>query len=746
MLTVIIDGKKAEVEKGTTILKAAEKLGIRIPTLCWHEKMGPFGGCRLCLVEVEQISKLQIACATEVSDGMIVKTGTPKVLKARKGVLEFLLINHPLDCPTCDKGGECELQDNVFKYGSDKGRFTENKRRYITDVNSTFDDLSIGPQIVRNMNRCIHCLKCVRFLQEVAGEDDLGAFKRGYKTEINTLPDIPVNSNLSGNVVELCPVGALTSKSFRYKNRVWLLKKTETICPNCGDGCNINIWTKDSLLYRITSNRNDKIDEGFICDKGRFGCDFVNSKARLTSPLIRKEGKLVTASWEEAFNLIANKFGEIKDKYGSSAIAGVGSAICTNEDNFVFQRFFRTVIGTNNLDFRVKSYSLLPSPDLSKYDTAYMMTNSITELEKAETILVFGSDLAAEHPIISLRARKAVRQGKAKLILVNTKHTETSRFATKKIVHKDGTGVALINGVMNLLVNDKDYTSKLSDSEQNELNKISEALKKYTTDKVSSFCGIEKADLQYLKQAVLSEGNLIILLGNEALLHSQNKEIVQSLSNLFLLSGHLNKEYSGVNLLWPECNSQGAMDMGILPDRLPGLISIADEDKRKALSDLWNAKIPSKKGLDFTEILKAASEGMLKSIYFMQSNPFEYPDKNLIRKALEQLEFLVVQDICLDQTAKMADVVLPGCTFAEKEGTFTNAERRMQKLRKGFEPIEDCKADWQIASELAMNMGHDFGYYSAMQITDEIGKAVGLYSGVKYDSLTADGFQWSLNR
>ena len=743
MINVTIDGRKIELEKGTTILKAAEKLGIHIPTFCWHEKLEPFSGCRLCLVEVENTPKLQIACATEVCDGMIVRTDTPRVIKARKGVLEFLLINHPLDCPTCDKGGECELQDAVFKYGSPQSRFIEKKRRYIVDENSTFDDLTIGPQIVRNMNRCIHCLKCIRFIDQIAGEDDLGAFRRGYRTEINTLPDIPVDNNLSGNVVELCPVGALTNKAFRYKIRAWLLKKIATVCPNCGDGCNINIWIKDEKLYRVSSNRNDKIDEGFICDKGRFGCDFVNSQDRLKEPLIKEGSHLVVASWEKAIGLVAKNLAQIKDKFGSDALAGVGSPFCTNEDNYIFQQFFRTVVGTNNLDFRVGLSSLLPSPDLSNYSALYTMTNSVADLERAETILVFGSDLANEHPIISLRARKGVRKNNAKLILVNPAHTEMSRFASQEMIYKKGNEIALINGLLNLIINDSKFDSENLNLDSEELRKISSKLKESALDKTSSICEIETGELQNLKETVLASKNLIILAGNEVLNHSQNKEIIQSLNNLFVLTGHLNKKESGFNLLWQDCNSQGAMDMGLLPDMLPGLVSVLDENQRKILADLWNRRIPAKTGYNFNQMLKAASAGTLKSIYFMQVNPFlEHPDKNLVKSALEKSDFVVVQDVFANELTEMADVVLPACTFAEKDGTFTNVERGMQKLNKAFEPIRNSKPDWQIINELALNMGQDFGYRSASQITEEIGKIVKLYSGVKYENLNADGFQW----
>jgi formate dehydrogenase alpha subunit len=744
MVSLTIDEKKITVEEGTTILKAAEKLGIEIPSFCFHDKLEPVGACRMCLVEVEKMPKLQVACATTVTEGMVVKTNTPEVKRARKGVLEFLLINHPLDCPTCDKGGECDLQNFVFKHGSDKSRFVEEKRGFVVDPKSKLDDLSIGPQIIRNMNRCILCRKCVRFIKEIAGEDDLGTFRRGAKSEINVLPDIPADNPYSGNVVEICPVGALTSKSFRYKIRVWQTKETPTICPHCGDGCNITLWTKDVRIYRITSRRNDPVDEGFLCDKGRFGLEFVNDPERLMTPLIKKNGEFVPCDWDEALTSVANKFKTILGKFGNDSLAGIGSSKLTNEDNYIFQKFFRVVLGTNNIDHRVDSENPLPSPDLSNYNQIYTMTNSIAEIENAKLILVFGCDLEKEHPIINLRVIKSVRKGNL-LILANSQKTRLNRLAREELIYKKGTEVALLNGLAREIMEEKLLEPDKIKVSKEDLDRFRQSVLPYDKEKVFRITGIAPDKIRSLVNSFIQAESLLILCGKEIISHPQNKEVIDSLYNLILLIGHWGKRNCGVNLLWEDCNSQGALDCGVLPDRLPGFVHISDEPKRKEIEEVWKAKLPDKPGLSFNQMLKEIHAGKIKAMYIMGENPLKkYPDQEYVKSALDKLDFMVVQDISLTQTAKLADVVLPGASFAEKDGTFTNVERRVQKLKRAFDPLGNSKADWEIICLLAQAMGYKFDYLSAKEIFNEIAKVSSIYEHISYEEIGEVGIQWKL--
>ena len=746
MVTLTIDGKKVTVEEGTTILKAAEKLGIEIPTFCFHDKLEPVGACRMCLVEVEKMGKLQVACATSVSEGMMVKTDTPQVRAARKGVLEFLLINHPLDCPVCDKGGECELQNLVFKYGSDKSRYMEEKRRFSVDPKSKYDDLTVGPQIIRNMNRCILCRKCVRFITEIAGETDLGTFQRGAKTEINVLPDIPVDNPYSGNVVEICPVGALTSKSFRYKVRVWQTEVTSSICPLCGDGCNIKLWTKDDKIYRITSRRNDLVDEGFLCDKGRFGFEFVNHPDRLKQPLIRKDGKLTPADWNQAIELVASKLKTIKEQSGADSLAGVGSSKLTNEENYIFQKFFRVVLGTNNIDHRVNSKHLLPSPSLKANQQAYTMTNSISEIEKAKLIFVLGCDLLEEHPIINLRVMKSARRGNA-LILANIESTRLNRFAQDELIYKKGTELTLLNGVAREIIEEKLFNAGRVRLSNSEMEKLREKVQPFDSQKVLQTTGIAPEKIKSLAHALAKAESIMFLCGREIGSHPQNTEIIDSLNDLLRLTGHQGKDGCDVNLLWEDCNSQGALDCGVLPDRLPGYVDVSDEASRKKIEGVWNVEIPDKPGFNFNLLLEAAHQGKIKAMYIAGADPgSEYPEGDYVKDALKKLDFLVVQDIFLTETAKLAHLVLPGASFAEKDGTFTNVERRVQKLKKAFDPLANSKADWYIICMLAQAMGYDFDYTSPAQIFEELACVSPIHTKMNWENLGETGKQWEIEK
>jgi len=725
MVTLTIDNKQVTVEEGTTILKAAEKLGIEIPTFCYHDKLEAVGACRMCLVEVEKTPKLQIACATMVTEGMVVKTDTPQVARARKGVLEFLLINHPLDCPVCDKGGECELQNLVFKFGSDKSRFVEEKRRYVADPNARYDDLSIGTHIMRNMNRCILCRKCVRFISEIAGQTDLGTFRRGSKTEINVLPDIPLGNPYSGNVVEICPVGALTSKSFRYKTRVWQIKTTPSICPNCADGCNIKIWAKDERIYRFTSRRNDEVDEGFLCDKGRFGFEFVNIPDRLRHPLIKKNGKLTETTWDEAIEFVASNLRKIKREAGPEALAGVGSPRLTNEEGYLFQKLFRSVIGTNNVDHRVNSKNLLPSPDLNSKIRVFGMTNSISQIENAKLLFVLGCDLEREHPIINLKVIKAKRKGST-LLIANPASTRLSRFAQNELLYNKGTEAELLKGVIREIIEGKLYDSTKAGFGAHVIEDIGRKVSPFEIHKVSQNTGISAEKVRALANDLNRKDSTIILCGTEIIDHPQNIEIIDLLFDLLRLIGQSNNNNSGINLLWENCNSQGALDCGVLPDRLPGYVSVSE-----------------KPGMNFNQMLETISQGKVKGMYIAGVDPLiEYPDRNFARSSIEKLNFLVVQDIFLNETAKLADAVLPGVSFAEKEGTFTNVERRVQRLKKAFDPLADSKADWQIFCILAKTMGQEFVYACPRQIFEELVSASPLYAKLNWESLGETGMRW----
>jgi len=647
------------------VLKAAESVGIEIPTLCYHEKLMPLGGCRLCLVEIEKMRGLQPACTTRVREGMVVHTNTPEVIKTRKGMLEFLLINHPLDCPVCDKGGECTLQDLAFKYGATESRFIEEKRHkrkaYV-----------ISPLIVKDEERCVLCRRCVRFLEEWADEPQLDYFGRGRLTRVDTFPGYPFDSVFSGNTVDICPVGALTSRVFRFQARSWELERTPSICPYCGVGCNIALDVKMNKLRRIVARENADVNDQWLCDKGRFGHAFVHSPNRLKTPLIRRGDKLEPATWQEALSLISQRLGEIVEDSGPDSMGGIGSTRATNEANYLFQRFMRAVVGTNNVDH------------IGRMPDGARPLSSLAEVREADVIFLIGVDPAEEAPIVELLIRRAMLTKGTKIIVANPRRIALNRYGGPWLAYRPGTEVALLNELV------KRETSNV----------------KRKTSGVEEMTGVSSEALRRAAEILAQAERVLILCGPS----SNFQSLISNLQSL--------TKSAGPYCLAEDCNSLGALDMGVAPHLLPGRQSLTDGRALKRFSKRWGAELPSETGLSVAEMLEAATEGKLRALYVMKSDPAtECPGG---KEALEKLDFLVVQDLFLTETAQLADVVLPAASFAEVEGTFTNLAGRVQRLRRALRPPGQARADDQILVELAKAMGCDFGYVSAAEVMAEV--------------------------
>ena len=431
LVHLTIDGIPVEVPAGTLVWAAAQKVGIEIPIYCYHTKMPPLGACRMCFVEIEKMPKPpQTACTTPVSEGMIVHTNTDLVTKARRGTLEFLLINHPLDCPICDKAGECDLQDFTLRHGPAGTRFDLNKRHYQKPV-------PVSKDIYLDRERCILCQRCTRFSSEISMDNGLVMISRGYRMEVGTAPGHAFDSIFSSNTVEMCPVGALTAASYRFRARPWELKHTPSICNNCSVGCNARIDVRVDKIMRLMSRNNDEIDDGWLCNRGRWEFDYVNSPQRLRTPLIRRDGNLIPASWDEALSYVASKLKEITSQYGAQSVGGIGSTRTTNEEAYLFQKLLRHVIGTPNIDHH---HGHFPGPRDSLTGKPWMMTNSIAEIEKASHIILIASDPYERQPVLNLRIKKAMKQG-AKIYIINSKPTELDRFAALKVtIPEDGAG------------------------------------------------------------------------------------------------------------------------------------------------------------------------------------------------------------------------------------------------------------------------------------------------------------------
>jgi len=733
---ITVEGKKVEFKPGQTILEAALATGFKIPTYCWHPKLEPVGACRICFVELEKSPKLVVSCSTPAAEGQVVWIDSEKAKKGRAGVTEFLLINHPLDCPTCDKGGECELQDISWKNGGDASRFEEQKFRFIVDRNSTFDDLSIGPMIVRNQNRCIHCYKCVRFNKEVAGEGDLGAFQRGYHTEINSIGPEGIANEYAGNTVEICPVGALTAKDWRYKIRVWLTQKTPSVCNQCSDGCNTTLWTSAQNLYRITSRRNDAVDEGWICNKGQYNYQLVNHPERLKKPLIKRSGKFEEVSWDEALDYTAAQLTKIRDEMGADLIAGISSPALSNEDNYVFQRFFRQVIGTNNIDFRVRFGKNAPPSELFRDAVRIRME----ELEKAKAILVLGMDPNREHPILNLRLHKAKARDGAGLCVAHSRGVKLGDWAGGQAVYKPGMELGFLNSLLAALLNDK-----ILKNAPKEAGGLAKKLSDWSPEKTREQTGVDSALVKEWSKNWVKAGELTILLGREIALHPQREEILKICRLLSYLINGAEVSAKKVSLLFEEGNTQGTADGGCLPDVLPGYRKVGD--KTGDFNDTWGeVQLPEKAGRDVFGMLSAARERKLSALVVMgQDVLFSFPDYHFAREALEATGFILTIDQFMTQTAKLAHVVFPAAAFVEKEGTYTNWERRVQRFQRAYRPLGEARPEWQILADLADRMGRPFALHSPQGVFSELAQMIPSYSGITYADLAGEGKIWEGN-
>lgn len=690
-ITLTIDGREVTVDKGTTVLEAARSIGIEIPYFCWHPKLDSVGACRMCLVAIEKIPKPAVSCATTVMPGMVVRTDTDEIVKARRGVLEFLLLNHPLDCPTCDKGGECDLQDNTFNFGIDSSRMNFMRNRVIDDkTKTTFDDKRIGPEIIRNMNRCVTCFKCVRFNKEIAGEYDLGVYQRGSSTVIDTPPGESIDNLYSGNVVEICPVGALTNTDWRYKVRVWKTDQADSISSYDADGQNIKLWYDHRQIHRATSRRNDDIDEGWICDIARYGYQYINSPDRLTRPLIKKEGKQVEATWDEAIKLIAKRFKEIKDKKGSVCIAGLTGGNLSTETIYLFNKFFRHNLHSNSVDYRLENIDLKDGEETAAYNCLCAAPFKIAALDKADTVLVFGSNFIKDHPSVNLRLRKAYRQNRTRVYTANPVVTKSADISVDELIYQPDTEAAFLVALLHAIIDNKLYKN-INDSRAAEIKALSSPA---SLSEAAGICGIETTRIIELARALAAGQNLFILAG-EYLKASPHRHMIAN--GLFNLANLLGLADGQAAILATHANSIGADRVGLRPN-LSGSLAAT-------LGAKWNSELPDSPGCCTSRIFKGALDEEIDSVFIMGANPaMRYPDGPFVNAALDKLDFLVVADIFETATTDKADVVLPLAGWSEQSGSFVNLEGRYQRFDRALPPKSGVRTGVEIIRLLAEAM------------------------------------------
>jgi formate dehydrogenase alpha subunit len=713
-ITITLDGREVSGYPGTTILELAKESGIDIPTLCHAPQLTSIGACRVCLVEDERNGALLASCVTPISSGMVINTHSPRVIERRKTIVKLMLASHPDSCLVCDKGNRCQLR----QIASDLGIGLVELRR----IPQTASIDEVNPFLERDLSKCILCAKCIRACQELVIEGAIDYFQRGFTTIPATLNNLPLENSectFCGTCVALCPTGALTEKEKTYRGTTQTV--VQTTCPFCGCGCSICLEAKDGQVTRITPGKESSVNKGTLCVRGSYGCDFIHSPDRLLKPLVKSNGNFEELSWEEALELVVTQFRRIKDESGSDNLAILGSSKCTNEENYLLQRFARSVLGTNNIDNGGRLYNSASCIGLGSSLGFPGTTNYLNGMEESELILVVGADPSSSAPAVGYAIKRAVKRQATKLLLIDPRQTKLSMFAHLWLQPHVGTDIALINGLAKVIIDegllDEEFVARSTD----DFAAFKEGLKNYTVEYVEEITGVPVQQIHAAAGLYARATQAAIVYGTGITQHVTGPDSVKALANLALLTGNIGRKRGGIYALQRENNGQGACDMGTLPIFLPGYRSVVDDQARIKFEESWGVSSPAESGLTALEIIKQARKGRIKGMYIVGENPaLSFPNSRLIAETLASLDFLVVQDMFLTETARLANMVLPAASFAEKDGTFTNFEGRVRRVRKAIPPLGESLPDWEIILRLAEKIGAPMPYSSPQQVMDEI--------------------------
>lgn len=792
MPTLTIDNQRVSAPDGATILEAARGAGIHIPTLCHHPDLSNVGACRMCVVSVEKARGVQTACTTPVTEGMVVSTNSPDAVATRRFVLEMLLSDHPNECMTCEVNGDCELQDLVYDY--DVPWPEHNGRRHTYLINP-----DPNPFIFIDRNKCILCGRCVRACGEIQNRDVWSFAMRGFETKLVAGADefmLDAGCESCGQCVAYCPTGALFDKMSVGKGRAGQTQKVRTTCAYCGVGCTFDLNVRHTStgaggrVIRVTSAQDAPVNGLALCVKGRYGYDYVHNSERLTRPLVRAkwldaaeverqvtgnrwtvignaekrrspvtdhrspvtDDTFIAVDWDTALDVIANKLAAEKMQHGGRSFAMLASAKCTNEENYLFAKFTRQLMGSNNVDHCARLCHASTVVGLAASFGSGAMTNTISDIAAdSRSIFVIGSNTTEQHPVIGTKLRRAKRQRGAKLIVADPRQIGIAEVADLHLRHRPGTDVALLNGLMHVIIREGWHDAAFIAERTEGFEELAATVAKYTPHLTSEITGVPAADIERAAQMLAEHrpGALVYAMGITQ--HKAGVANVMSCANLQMLLGNMGVPGGGVNPLRGQNNVQGACDMGALPNVHSGYQPVTNPNSQTKFEAAWGVPLPNQVGLTVTEMIHAAERGDVRCLYIVGENPMTSdPDLAHVQVSLDKTEFIVLQELFFSETAAFADVILPAASFAEKEGTFTNTERRIQRVRKAVEPPGEARLDTWIITELAQRLialnaatpdpaapWFAWPQRTAPEIMAEINALTPSYAGVTYRRLEA---------
>jgi NADH-quinone oxidoreductase subunit G len=745
---VTIDGRTVEVPAGTLVTDAARAAEVHVPIFCSHQKLPPLGACRICVVEVGTpklgpdrkpvigpdgtpeiawMPKVQTGCTTPVTDGMHVRTRTEVATAARKGVMEFLLVNHPLDCPVCDEGGECQLQDLAFAFGHDYSRMDEAKR--------TFDSEDLGPIVKKEANRCIVCMRCVRYCDEVMGENALTAHQRGVHTEISSFDRQPLACEQCGNCVEVCPVGALTALPYRFKARPWDLRQHITICEWCSNGCSVRLGVRGMEILRARGTEFRGVNQEYLCVRGRFGHDWVNAPDRLTTPLVRTGAALEPATRDAAVAWAAARLRDIAAAHGPESIAFLGGEKLNLEEQYLFQKLARGVLGSPNVDARTRPPAVAPASSLRRAIGAGRRPLTFDALYEAQEVLVLFDDLQGEAPLAQAAIVRGFRQRGLHVTVAHARRVKLARprFKGDWLAVKPGAELALV-----LALTRAALESGVPEGAPGEVGRALESLRG-SLPAGEADTGVSPAAIAAAARRMREAGRKALLFGRGVLEHPQAAALLQAVENLAWALGAITAEATSVMAFGAHHDSAGAIEMGLVPDLLPGGVAATDAAGRAVFEKPFG-RLPQGEGLAARDVLAAAVAGKVRALWIAADDLLaSAADRALAEQALERCELVIVNELFLTRTAARAHVVFPVAAFAEKEGATLNSELRLQRSNRALSPRPGSRPDWEVFQEVARALGAEWRYRTAEDVFREIARVVPGFQGISYATLLPNG-------